>query len=163
MHADLVGPMPKESWHKSWCSQMTTLEKAGFIFCAPKVKPSRNSRSSKSWTGKKIGALRTNCGGEFTSTAFNDFCQIHGIKRQLTQALTPQHNGVAERRNRTIIEKARSMCFQVESHHFFGLKRLTFQITLSIEDLRAQTKASVQKKSIARRSHMSIIYVSLVV
>ncbi len=43
--------------------------------------------------GKKIEALeKINCGGEFTFTTFNDYCQIDGIKRQLTQVLTPQEN-----------------------------------------------------------------------
>jgi hypothetical protein len=37
------------------------------------------------------------------------YCIHNGIKRQLSQAKTPQQNGVAERRNRTIIERARSM------------------------------------------------------
>jgi transposase InsO family protein len=53
--------------------------------------------------------LRTSRGGEFTSTTFNEYCQKFGIKRWLTQALTPQQNGVTERRNRTIMERARSM------------------------------------------------------
>lgn len=43
-----------------------TLAKVGFIFCVPKVKPLLNSRFSRSWVkceiGKKIGALKNNCG-----------------------------------------------------------------------------------------------------
>nr|GEZ45077.1 ribonuclease H-like domain-containing protein [Tanacetum cinerariifolium] len=39
----------------------------------------------------------------------NDFCSRKGIKREFSNARTPQHNGVAERRNRTLIEAARTM------------------------------------------------------
>jgi transposase InsO family protein len=47
--------------------------------------------------------LRTDRGGEFTSQEFNNFCNESGIRRQLTASFTPQQNGVAERKNRTIM------------------------------------------------------------
>jgi hypothetical protein len=51
IHENLVGPILKDSLHKSstsWCSQMNIVEKSGFISCVPKMKPLLNSRSSKS-------------------------------------------------------------------------------------------------------------------
>ncbi|GJS00942.1 retrovirus-related pol polyprotein from transposon TNT 1-94 [Tanacetum coccineum] len=39
----------------------------------------------------------------------NQFCEMKGILRQFSVARTPQQNGVAERRNRTLIEAARTM------------------------------------------------------
>ncbi|GKF57578.1 putative ribonuclease H-like domain-containing protein, partial [Tanacetum coccineum] len=39
----------------------------------------------------------------------NQFCEIKGILRQFSVARTPQQNGVAERRNRTLIEATRTM------------------------------------------------------
>ena len=59
--------------------------------------------------GNRLKKFRTNGGGEFISNEFDDFCKGKGIKRQLTTAHTPQQNGVAERRNRTIMEMARCM------------------------------------------------------
>jgi transposase InsO family protein len=53
--------------------------------------------------------LRTNNGGEFTSTEFNDFCKEAGIKREKIVAYNPQHNGVAERKNRSIISAVKAM------------------------------------------------------
>lgn len=57
---------------------------------------------------KKIVTLRTDRGGEFTSTEFHDYCNINGIKRHLTAPYTPQQNWVVERRNRTLMEMTRS-------------------------------------------------------
>lgn len=45
----------------------------------------------------KIKCLRIDRGGEFTSNEFSEFCNIHGIKRELSAARTPQQNGVVER------------------------------------------------------------------
>lgn len=56
-----------------------------------------------------IKSLCTDQGGEFISREFTNFCVDNGIKRQLTTAYTPQQNGVAERKNRTIMNMVRSM------------------------------------------------------
>ena len=53
--------------------------------------------------------MRTDRGGKFNSNEFNEFCKLSGIKRQLTAAYTPQQNGVAERKNRTVMNMVRSM------------------------------------------------------
>ena len=57
---------------------------------------------------QKIKCIRSYNGGEFTSNKFNDFCEIHGIKRQFSTAKTPQQNGVVKRKNRTIQEATRT-------------------------------------------------------
>jgi transposase InsO family protein len=54
----------------------------------------------------KFKCLRYDNGGEFTSKDFMDYCSSHGIKRQLSVGRTPQHNGVVERKNKTIDEMA---------------------------------------------------------
>lgn len=54
-------------------------------------------------TGNNVKALRTDTGGEYLSNEFKDFCIAHGIRRQLTTSFTPQQNGVAERKNRTVM------------------------------------------------------------
>jgi len=60
-------------------------------------------------TGERIKVLRSDRGGEFMSGVFANVCENAGIKRQLTAPYTPQQNGVVERRNRTVVEMARSM------------------------------------------------------
>ncbi|KAG8498715.1 hypothetical protein CXB51_005041 [Gossypium anomalum] len=59
--------------------------------------------------GKQIKYLRTDNGLEFCSDEFNRLCKSEGIVRHLTVRHTPQQNGVAERMNRTIMEKVRCM------------------------------------------------------
>ena len=44
-----------------------------------------------------------------TSDEFKELGRESGIKRDLTTPYNPQHNGVAERKNRTIMEAARAM------------------------------------------------------
>ncbi|GKB15430.1 putative ribonuclease H-like domain-containing protein, partial [Tanacetum coccineum] len=46
---------------------------------------------------------------EFKNYAMNEFCVKKGIKREFSVARTPQQNAVAERKNRTLIEAARTM------------------------------------------------------
>ncbi|GKD06180.1 gypsy type transposase, partial [Tanacetum coccineum] len=60
-------------------------------------------------TVKKIKKLRTDNGLEFCRESFNALCRKYGIARHHTLVRTPQQNGVAERMNRTIMEKVRCM------------------------------------------------------
>ena len=63
-------------------------------------------------TGLKIKRLRTNNGGEYEDTKFKKFCYEQGIRMERTVPRTPQHNGVAERMNQTLTERARSIRIQ---------------------------------------------------
>lgn len=59
--------------------------------------------------GTNLKVLRTDNGLEFLSERFNEFCRLKGIKRHKTVPYTPQQNGLAERMNRTILERVRCM------------------------------------------------------
>ena len=59
--------------------------------------------------GKSIKILRSDQGGEYKLGDFIKYCKDHGIVQQFTVPHTPQQNGVAERKNRTLVECARSM------------------------------------------------------
>ncbi|GJX86274.1 ribonuclease H-like domain-containing protein, partial [Tanacetum coccineum] len=48
-------------------------------------------------------------GTEFKNKEMNQFCERKGIKREFSVARTPQQNGVAERKNKTLIEAVRIM------------------------------------------------------
>jgi transposase InsO family protein len=51
----------------------------------------------------------TDNGREFCGNEFEELCKTCGITRQKTTPYTPQQNGVAERMNMTLMEKARCM------------------------------------------------------
>ncbi|GJT16435.1 retrovirus-related pol polyprotein from transposon TNT 1-94 [Tanacetum coccineum] len=59
--------------------------------------------------GKTIKAIRSDRGGEYISQEFKDYLKANGIVQQLTPLYTPQHNGVFERRNCTLLDMVRSM------------------------------------------------------
>ena len=59
--------------------------------------------------GRSIKSLRSDRGGEYLSQAFLDYLRDNGILSQWTPPYMPQHNGVAERRNRTLLDMVRSM------------------------------------------------------
>ena len=53
--------------------------------------------------------LRTDNGGEYTSTEFESYLKDEGIEHQYSIPKTPEQNGVSERMNRTLVETVRSM------------------------------------------------------
>ncbi|RVW88410.1 Retrovirus-related Pol polyprotein from transposon TNT 1-94 [Vitis vinifera] len=60
-------------------------------------------------TGLKVKCLRSDNGGEYIDGGFSEYCVAQGIRMEKTIPGTPQQNGVAERMNRTLNERARSM------------------------------------------------------
>ncbi|GJR33391.1 putative ribonuclease H-like domain-containing protein, partial [Tanacetum coccineum] len=58
---------------------------------------------------KKVKAIRCDNGTEFKNSKLIELCGSKGIRRDYSNARTPQQNGVAERKNRTLIEAARTM------------------------------------------------------
>ena len=60
-------------------------------------------------TEKKIKTFQSDNGGEFTSNEFKELCKESKIKKDISTPYNPQQNGVAERKNRTIMEAGRAM------------------------------------------------------
>ena len=58
----------------------------------------------KNQFGKKIKRIRSDRGREYESLGFNSFVQSLGIIHETTPAYSPSSNGVAERKNRTLID-----------------------------------------------------------
>ncbi|HEX4706357.1 MAG TPA: reverse transcriptase domain-containing protein, partial [Candidatus Udaeobacter sp.] len=62
-------------------------------------------------TGKRTRILRSDGGGEYTGAVVQNFLRERGIKHEVTTPETPQHNGVSERMNRTLLDKVRTMLY----------------------------------------------------
>nr|GEV79639.1 retrotransposon protein, putative, Ty1-copia subclass [Tanacetum cinerariifolium] len=67
---------------------------------------------SENQLGKTIKSLRSDRGGEYMSQEFLDHLKDHGIIAHRTPPYTPQHNGVSERRNKTLLGMVRSLMSQ---------------------------------------------------
>ncbi|GKB81562.1 ribonuclease H-like domain-containing protein [Tanacetum coccineum] len=58
---------------------------------------------------KKVKIIRCDSGIEFKNRALSEFCKKKDFKREFSVARTPQQNGIAERRNKTLIKATRTM------------------------------------------------------
>ncbi|KAG4061423.1 hypothetical protein PC123_g3730 [Phytophthora cactorum] len=76
---------------------------------ASKLKEFKGFYENQWGGGGRMKCLRSDNGMEFVNNKVADIWQRNGIVHQRTVPYSPQQNGVAERMNRTIMEKARSM------------------------------------------------------
>ncbi|GJX64677.1 putative ribonuclease H-like domain-containing protein [Tanacetum coccineum] len=58
---------------------------------------------------QRVKVIRCDNRVKFKNEDMNQFCERKGIKREFSVARTPQQNGVAKRKNRTLIKVARTM------------------------------------------------------
>ena len=79
---------------------------------------------------KKFRTLRTDNGGEYTSTQFQEYLKAEGIRHKLTVPKTPQQNGVAERLNRMLVETARSMLLDAKLPKQFWAEAISTAVYL---------------------------------
>ncbi|KAH9782075.1 Integrase catalytic domain-containing protein [Citrus sinensis] len=73
----------------------------------------------------KLKALRTDNGLEFCNKEFDEYCQKHGITRHKTIRFTPQQNGLAERMNKTLIDKTRCLLINSKLPRSFWAEAVT--------------------------------------
>jgi transposase InsO family protein len=67
----------------------------------------------------KVKKIRSDNGTKFKNTQVEDFLDKEGIKHEFSSPYTPQQNGVAKRKNRTLIEMARTMLDQYKTFDRF--------------------------------------------
>ena len=73
-----------------------------------------------------IKIIRCDNRGEFTSIDFKNFCATNGIVFEFTAPGTPEHNGVAERKNRTLMEGTRCILQQAGLDNKFWANAVYF-------------------------------------
>ena len=79
-------------------------------------------------TERKLKTLRFDRGGEYTSNSFKNYCLEVGIRKQCTTSYTLQQNGIAERKNRTILNMRRSILKKEGCQRNFGQKLFLGQL-----------------------------------
>lgn len=115
VHADLCGPMSTSlGGAKYFAVFVDDFSRKVFVsFLAEKsaLVPAFNNFITKmeNQTGMKVKRLRSDNGREFVNSKMDQICKQNGIVHETTVPYTPQQNGVSERMNRTLIERARCM------------------------------------------------------
>lgn len=116
LHMDVCGPMETTSHGgaRYFATIIDDYSRKVFVsFLTEKSAVVNAFRSFKAMAenqcGRKIKRLRSDNGTEFVNSAMADICSQSGIIHETTVPYTPQHNGIAERMNRTIIERAKCM------------------------------------------------------
>ena len=115
IHTDIIGPMAELSIDGHHYVLTIVDDFSRLVTCVP-IKKKSDAPSiliqyfswSERQSQKKVQRLRTDGAGEL---GIKGYCTEHGIERQITIRGTSEMNGVAERANRTIMEKARSMLY----------------------------------------------------
>ena len=69
--------------------------------------------------GLPIKKIRSDNGTEFKNTLVEEFLDYEGIKHEFSTPYTPQQNGVVERKNRTLIDMARTMLDEYKTPDLF--------------------------------------------
>jgi transposase InsO family protein len=82
-------------------------------------------RRAQNEFGLRIKMIRSNNGTEFKNSKIEGFLEEEGIKHEFSSPYTPQQNGVVKRKNRTLLDMARTMLYEYKTPDRFGLRRLT--------------------------------------
>lgn len=90
-----------DHFRKVWVFALKTKDQVLDVFKVFHMKVERE-------TGRQLKCVRANNVGEYRGS-FEEYCRSHSIRLVKTVPKTPQHNGVAERVNRTICERIRCM------------------------------------------------------
>lgn len=116
IHSDVCGPISQPSWDgtKYFVTFTDDYSRASSVFFVERKsevfgKFKEYVAMVEALHGCKIAKLRVDNGGEYTSNEFKDFCAKKGIQILYTVAYNPEMNGVAERLNRTLQERALAM------------------------------------------------------
>nr|GEV45915.1 putative ribonuclease H-like domain-containing protein [Tanacetum cinerariifolium] len=116
LHMDLFGPTSVSSLNHKWYCLVVTDDFSRFTWTFfPRTKDETSSilrnfiTEIENLKDLKVKIIRCDNGGEFKNQEMNEFCTKKRIRREFSNARTPQQNEVAERRNKTFIEAARTM------------------------------------------------------
>ncbi|GJX27748.1 putative ribonuclease H-like domain-containing protein [Tanacetum coccineum] len=116
LHMDLYGPTFVKSLMKKMYSLVVIDDYSRFswvFFLDTKDETSGIIKSfitrEENLIDQRVKVIRCDNGTEFKNKEMNQFCKRKCIKREFSVARTPQQNEVAERKNRTLIEAARTM------------------------------------------------------
>ncbi|KAL0283839.1 UNVERIFIED_CONTAM: Retrovirus-related Pol polyprotein from transposon TNT 1-94 [Sesamum angustifolium] len=106
-------------------------------------------------SGRSIKVLRSDRGKEYNNSEFDKFCEEEGIEHQTTVSYNPQQNGVSERKNRTVMEMARSMLQEKNLPKAF-LGRSSLHCSLSTQQYLLCTYSNREKAKLEEKTEKGI-------
>nr|GEY72121.1 putative ribonuclease H-like domain-containing protein [Tanacetum cinerariifolium] len=116
LHMNLFGPTFVKSLNKKSYCLVVTDDYSRFtwvFFLATKDETSSILKTFitglENQLNLKVKVIRSDNGTEFKNNDLNQFCGMNGIKREFSVPRTPQQNSIAKRKNKTLIEAARTM------------------------------------------------------
>lgn len=116
VHTDVCGPFKPESWDGkkifvTFIDDYTHFTAVYVLKAKSDVVEAfrKYSAMAMSHFERKIARLRSDNGTEYINEELVEYCEKLGIAMEPSVPYTPQQNGVAERMNRTILERARAM------------------------------------------------------
>ena len=117
LHTDIAGPFcPKAIEGGGQYNLVIIDDFSRKSWTLPLKRKSDTKVALKEWiavheneVGKKVKVMRSDNGGEYIDASLETWLKEHGIQHQTIPARSPQSNGVAERMNRTLQDRARSM------------------------------------------------------
>lgn len=86
------------------------------------------TRRAERETGNKVVDLRSDNGGEYISTKMKDWCYQQGIRQTMGPPHTPQLNGIAERYNRTLLDRMKPSLKHSTLHREFWSHALEYAV-----------------------------------
>ena len=145
VHADLCGPMSEPSWSGarylfSLIDDFSAMTFGYFLKTKDQVLEVFKEFKTlvENQTGHTIKIFRTDNGGEFVNQEMNEYLKNNGIRHQTSIPYNPEQNGVAERANRTIMEKSRCMLHNAKLNKKYWAEAVSTAIYLKN---RSPTKA----------------------
>jgi len=163
MHTDVCSPLPVHS-HRGYRYFVTFIDDSfRFTSMYPLWEKSEVGKSLKAFIARaeletrlKVKTLRSDRGGEYMAGHVKDYLVERGIKHKIMTPDTPQHNGVAKRLNRTLLDKARAMLADTNLPKSYWLEAINYatflhnlspscSVTTSPSELYTRTKPDVSR------------------
>jgi transposase InsO family protein len=132
LHLDTVGPSRVQSFGGKWYILVIVDDYSRYswvFFMASKEEAFDHFRKlvirlSVDLPGS-LRAIRSDNGSEFKNSSFDHFCAEKGIEHQFSSPYVPQQNGVVERKNRTLVEMARTMLDEYQTPRRFWAEAIS--------------------------------------
>uniref|UniRef100_A0AAG5D8R7 Endonuclease n=1 Tax=Anopheles atroparvus TaxID=41427 RepID=A0AAG5D8R7_ANOAO len=137
VHTDVCGPVetPSVSGYRYFMTMIDDHSRYCVMYLLKQKSEVANKieeyvRMTQNMFGHKPKVIRSDQGGEYRGQKLRDFYKREGIQAQFTAGYSPQQNGVAERKNRSLVEMARCLLSDANMHQRYWAEALNTAVYL---------------------------------